>query len=98
MDARGFGHKSSKIKVARTINVRPRSLIFGLATPPQKHAPSMFFAAFESADPLPQKFKIPSKEARDFKFCGPDRTRTCHPLSANEVLYQMSYGPNIYDF
>ena len=28
-------------------------------------------------------------------FCGPDRTRTCHPLSANEVLYQMSYGPKI---
>ncbi len=26
---------------------------------------------------------------------GPDRTRTCHPIIANDVLYQMSYGPNI---
>ena len=25
-----------------------------------------------------------------FSFCGPYRTRTCHPLIANEVLYQMS--------
>ena len=27
------------------------------------------------------------------KRCGPDRTRTRHLLSANEVLYQMSYRP-----
>ncbi len=25
---------------------------------------------------------------------GPDRTRTCHPIIANDVLYQMSYGPS----
>ncbi len=28
--------------------------------------------------------------SNDVCFCGPYRTRTCHPLIANEVLYQMS--------
>ena len=32
--------------------------------------------------------------ANEVRFCGPDRTRTCHLLSASEALYQMSYGPN----
>ncbi|KKT81419.1 MAG: hypothetical protein UW79_C0020G0023 [Candidatus Yanofskybacteria bacterium GW2011_GWA2_44_9] len=30
-----------------------------------------------------------------FLKCGPKRTRTADPLIANEVLYQLSYGPTL---
>ncbi len=42
------------------------------------------------------KRERPSILGRPFVVCGPDRTRTCHPIIANDVLYQMSYGPNNY--
>ena len=29
----------------------------------------------------------------EVSLCGPERTRTAYPLIANEMLYQMSYGP-----
>lgn len=32
-------------------------------------------------------------KGRPFVFCGPERIRTPRLLSANEALYQMSYGP-----
>lgn|GEM_PF-3698253 len=34
-------------------------------------------------------------QGRFLFICGRERTRTPHPLSANEVLYQMSYAPEI---
>lgn len=35
------------------------------------------------------------KKSRNFcsGICGDDRTRTDHPLIANQMLYQMSYAP-----
>ena len=49
-----------------------------------------------SDEPLsPTARKRADDFSSDVRLCGPERTRTAYPLIANEMLYQMSYGPNL---
>ena len=59
-------------------------------------SPPTVFACTQKpdSDPTHPHLSFARKRAGNFSdevsFCGPYRTRTCHPLIANEVLYQMS--------
>lgn len=95
-DPRGIGHDSLTILLRSSQNAkrsRPRLGDNILPSVECRRPPP----PFDSSRVLQRRNK-PKAVALGLALCGPERNRTPDLLSANEALYQLSYGPKRSDY